>query len=92
MGLVPLKRVNVTIAWLAGQQKAHLCGASSARVIPENEIPPVIRGDIYLQGKFIFKNKPKKRQFLNCHKKEYSKKLKKMLKSNIKQPKKLKLN
>ena len=47
MGLAPLKRVYVTVAWLAGQQKAHLCAASSIRAMPENEIPPVIRGDFY---------------------------------------------
>ena len=27
--------------------KTHLCVASSIRAVPENEIPPVIRGDIY---------------------------------------------
>ncbi len=34
-------------AWLARQQKAHLCAASNIRAMPETEIPPVLRGDIY---------------------------------------------
>ena len=37
-GLAPLKRVNVTIAWLAGQYTAHLCAASNIRAMPETEI------------------------------------------------------
>ena len=45
--LVPLKRVYVIIAWLAGQSKTHLCVASIIRVLPETEIPPVWRGDFY---------------------------------------------
>ena len=46
--LVPLERVCVIVAWLAGQLKAHLCAASSIRAMPENEIPPAMRVDIYL--------------------------------------------
>ena len=46
-GLVPLKRVYVTVAWLAGQSKAHLCAASSIRAMPEKEIPPAMRVDFY---------------------------------------------
>ena len=44
MVLVPLKRVCVIIAWLAGQSKAHLCAASNIRAMPETEIPPVFTG------------------------------------------------
>ena len=32
--------------WQANR-KTHLCVASSTRAMPENETPPVIRGDIY---------------------------------------------
>ena len=35
-------------AWLAGQYTAHLCVAGNIRAMPETEIPPVSRGDIYL--------------------------------------------
>ena len=45
--LVPLERGFVTNAWLTGQSLAHLCVASNVRAMPENEIPPVLRGDIY---------------------------------------------
>ena len=31
-----------------------MCVASSIRAMPENEIPPVIRGDIYLRVGFTF--------------------------------------
>ena len=37
----------VTDAWLAGQQKAHLCAAGNIRAMPETEIPPAMRGDYY---------------------------------------------
>ena len=47
-GLVPLKRVYVTVAWLTGQYTAHLCAAGSIRAMPENEIPPAMRVDFYL--------------------------------------------
>ena len=47
LDLVPLKRVYVAVAWLAGQSKAHLCAVSIIRAMPENEIPPVLRGDFY---------------------------------------------
>ena len=33
--------------WQA-KKKTHLCVASSIRAMPETEIPPVLRGDIYL--------------------------------------------
>ena len=46
--LVPLERVCVIVAWLAGQLKAHLCAAGSIRAMPENEIPPAMRVDIHL--------------------------------------------
>ena len=39
--------VYVTDAWLAGQQKAHLCAASNIRAMPETEIPPAMRGEYY---------------------------------------------
>ena len=43
----PVYGWQVTIAWLAGQSKAHLSAASSIRAMPETEIPPVSRGDNY---------------------------------------------
>ena len=48
LGLVPLKRVHIIIAWLAGQSKAHLCAAGSIRAMPETEIPPVFTGGFLL--------------------------------------------
>ena len=36
------------IAWLAGQQKAYLCVASSIRAMPETEIPPAMAGGYLL--------------------------------------------
>ena len=36
-------------AWLGVQYTAHLYAASIIRAMPETEIPPVIRGDIYLR-------------------------------------------
>ena len=45
--LVPLERVYVTSAWLAGQYTTHLCVATRIRAMPETEIPPVIRGNFY---------------------------------------------
>jgi hypothetical protein len=50
--LVPLERVYVLVAWLAGQCTTHLCVASNIRAMPETEIPPVLRGDIYFIRKF----------------------------------------
>ena len=47
LGLVPLKRVYVIIAWLAGQYTAHLCAASIIRAMPENEIPPYAGGYLF---------------------------------------------
>ena len=47
LDLVPLKRVYVIIAWLAGQYTAHLCVASNIRAMPETEIPPAMRVDFY---------------------------------------------
>ena len=40
--------VYVTDAWLAGQQKAHLCVACNIRAMPETEIPSAMRVDYYL--------------------------------------------
>ena len=54
LGLVPLKRVYVIIAWLAGQQKAHLCAASSIRAMPENAKPPAKLVDFYLYSSTSF--------------------------------------
>jgi len=40
-------RVASNNSMLAGKSKTHLCTASIIRAMPETEIPPVIRGDIY---------------------------------------------
>ena len=45
-GLVPLKRVYVTVAWRVGQSTAHPGVAGSIRAMPETEIRPVT-GDLY---------------------------------------------
>ncbi len=42
-----LIRSPIITAWLAGQFQAHLCAAGIIRAMPENEIPPVLRGDFY---------------------------------------------
>ena len=33
---------------------AHLCAASIIRAMPETEIPPAMRGDLYLNEQNIF--------------------------------------
>ena len=37
---------HVTIAWLAGKYTAHLCAASSIRVMPETEISPAMNKSV----------------------------------------------
>ena len=37
---------HVTIVWLAGKYTAHLCAASSIRVMPETEIPPAMNKSV----------------------------------------------
>ena len=34
---------------------AHLCAASIIRAMPETEIPPAMRGDLYLFKNFLLK-------------------------------------
>ena len=43
----PVYGLQVTIAWLAGQFKTHLCVAVMGRAMPETEIPPLCAGGYY---------------------------------------------
>ena len=47
--LKPVYGSQVTVAWLAGQSKTHLCVASSIRALPETEIPPRFTGGYLLK-------------------------------------------
>ena len=43
----PVNREQVFFARLAGQSLAHLCAGEDIRAMPETEIPPAMRGDLF---------------------------------------------